>query len=455
MSDSSKSSGVSRQRLNSLLLLQLMFFAACLLSRPVSAAGEELDSPVQFIPQLPKHYPDQIIVRFGQDVDQDIRDQIIAQHNCYIIRTCEPGDVHLLSIPESETAEAMAENFFEHDEVEYAELNHIIRVFFVPDDPYYHYQWNFYNDITGGIQTDEAWSIETGDPNVIVAVLDTGVAYENYDIYKLASDLAETLFVPGYDFINDDNHPNDDHGHGTHVTGTIAQSTNNDIGVAGIAYGCSIMPVKVLDANGAGSYFTITEGIYFAVENGAMVINMSLGATSPSDTLEDALAYAYQNGVTVVCAAGNDYQNGNPVEYPAAYDDYCIAVGATRFDNQRAPYSSTGSYLDVVAPGGDMLVDQNGDGYPDGIVQQTFSVDPNDFAYYFFQGTSMATPHVSGLAALLISYGVQGPDNVRQAIQTTAIDLGPEGWDPEYGWGLINAEEALEGQSEQPDVNGP
>jgi serine protease len=446
MSNSGKASGVSRQRLNSLIILQLVFLAACLLSRPVLAADGGLVSPAQIIPPLPKHDPGQIIVRFKQEVGQDVRDQIVAQHNCFIIRTCESGDVHLLSIPESETAEDMVNNFFEHEEVEYAELNHIIRVFFVPDDPYFHYQWNFYNDITGGIQTDQAWSIETGDPNVIIAVLDTGAAYENYGIYRQAPDLAETLFVPGYDFINDDDHPNDDHGHGTHVTGTIAQSTNNDIGVAGIAYGCSIMPVKVLDANGAGDYFTVTEGIYYAVDNGAMVINMSLGATSSSNTLENALAYAYQHGVTIVCAAGNDYLNGNPVEYPAAYDSYCIAVGATRFDNQRAPYSSTGSYLDVVAPGGDMLVDQNGDGYPDGIVQQTFSVDPNNFAYYFFQGTSMAAPHVSGVAALLISHGVQGPDNIRQAIQTTATDLGPAGWDPKYGWGLINAEAALKGK---------
>ena len=110
----------------------------------------------------------------------------------------------------------------------------------------------------------------------------------------------------------------------------------------------------------------------------------------------------------MVCSAGNDYQNGNPAIYPAAYDGYCIAVGAMRYDNRRAPYSSTGSHLDVVAPGGDMSVDQNADGYPDGIVQQTFSMDPTSFAYYFLQGTSMAAPHVSGLVGLLISHGVAG-----------------------------------------------
>jgi serine protease len=217
------------------------------------------------------------------------------------------------------------------------------------------------------------------------------------------ADLAQTRFVTGYDFVNDDNHPNDDNGHGTHVTGTIAQSTNNELGVAGVAFGCSIMPVKIIDANGLGDYFTITEGIYFAINGGARVINLSLGGQGSSRTLERAMKFAYQRGVTVVCSAGNEYQNGNPVIYPAAYDSYCIAVGASRYDNRRAPYSSTGPHLDIMAPGGDMTVDQNADGYPDGIVQQTF-VDPR-FAYYFFQGLPWRA-HVSGLAGLLLSHGV-------------------------------------------------
>ena len=173
------------------------------------------------------------------------------------------------------------------------------------------------------------------------------------------------------------------------------------------------------------------------------MINLSLGGKDPSTTLEMALRSAHQHGITVVCAAGNEFQKGNPVIYPAAYDNYCIAVGATRYDNARAPYSSTGPHLDVMAPGGDMTVDQNGDGYPDGIVQQTFSVDPSAFAYYFFQGTSMATPHVSGLAGLLISHGVTDPNQVREAIEQTATDLGTPGWDQQYGWGLINPTAAL------------
>ncbi len=315
---------------------------------------------------------------------------------------------------------------------------------YVPDDKYYVYQWNLDNPVTRGIGMEDAWDVGPGDPNVIIAILDTGVAYEDYGIYKQAPDLADTLFVSGYDFVNSDSHPNDDQGHGTHVAGTIGQSTNNGIGVAGIAHGCSIMPVKVLDKDGLGDHFTIARGIRFAVEGRARVINLSLGSSQPSKTLREAVKMAYDRGVTVVVAAGNSYLNGNPVSYPAAETAYCIGVGAVRYDSKRAPYSNTGTYVSLVAPGGDMSVDQNGDGYVDGILQQTFKTDPGVFSYWFFQGTSMAAPHVSGVAALLASQGVTHPDKIREALERTARDLGPAGRDNEYGWGLIDASAALD-----------
>ncbi len=407
--------------------------------RPLASYG----SAGSGLPEPPTWRSDQVIIKFNAGVDANTGDEVIGQHECVCLQTCEPGKCYLLKIPDSQTPEDMVADFLEHESVEYAELNYQVRLFFVPDDPYFSYQWNLHDADAGGIDMEAAWGIEMGDPNVIVAVMDTGVAYEDYGVYKRAPDLAQTHFVPGHDFINDDTHPNDDNGHGTHIAGTLAQSTNNALGVAGIAFGCSIMPVKVMDATGEGDYFAVSQGIYYAVRNGAKVISISLGASRASTTLRNAVAFAYQNGVTVVCAAGNDYENGNAPSYPAAYDSYCIAVGATRYDQQRAYYSNTGSYLDVVAPGGDMRVDQNLDGYPDGIVQQTFAVSPTDFSYYFFQGTSMATPHVSGLAALLISHGVTEPDNVRKALQQTAIDLGSAGWDKQYGWGLIDAPTAL------------
>ncbi len=392
---------------------------------------------------LPKCRPGEIIVQFEPNVLPTERSRIVQEHACHIARTSDLGDFHLLRIAASATPEDMVELFGRHERIRYAELNYHMQATFVPDDKLYSYQWNLQNAVTGGLRMDDAWTIEEGDPNVVVAVVDTGVAYENYGGYTQAPDLAETRFVPGYDFVNDDNHPNDDNGHGTHVTGTIAQSTNNLIGVAGVAFRCSIMPVKVMDDDGLSDAFTASQGILFAVNHGAHVINLSFGSPQPSTTLQNALQTAYQKGVTVVAAAGNDGANGNPPSYPAAYTDYCIAVGAVRYDLARAPYSTKGSYISVVAPGGDTSVDQNADGYPDGILQQTFDDNPNVFAYWFFQGTSMATPHVSGLAALLVSHGVTSPDKVRKAIETTARDLGPAGWDAEYGWGMIDAHAAL------------
>jgi len=238
--------------------------------------------------------------------------------------------------------------------VEYAEPNYIAHAFMVPNDPYYSYQWHFHSSDEGGIDMEPAWDIATGN-GVVVAVLDTGI--------RVGSDLANTKFVPGYDFINDDNDPVDDNGHGTHVAGTIAQSTNNDEGVAGVAFDVYLMPVKVLDRTGSGTYDAIINGIYYAADNGADIISMSLGGSSPSTAMEDALAYAYSKGITIVAAAGND--GANTISYPAAYDAYVIAVGATQYDKTLAPYSNYGSSLDVVAPGGNTNLDQNGDGYPD------------------------------------------------------------------------------------------
>jgi serine protease len=346
----------------------------------------------------------------------------------------------------------MVELYSREPDVEYAELNYYACAFFVPNDPYYTYQWHLY-ETYAGVNIEPAWDITTGNPDVIVAVLDTGVAYENFKGFQQAPDLANTLFVPGYDFVNNDSHPNDDDAHGTHVTGTIAQSTNNGLGAAGIAFHCSIMPVKVLNRRGEAPYATIADGVYFAADNGANIINLSLGGPADSTTLRDAVAYAYNHGVTIICAAGNEYEQGNPVMYPAAYDEYCIAVGATRYDRTRAYYSNTGSYLDLVAPGGDLNVDQNADGYGDGILQQTFGTGPKDWGYWFYTGTSMAAPHVSGVAALLISAGITDPDAVREALQNTATDSGPAGWDEEYGWGLIDAYAALNYHHDPADFN--
>jgi len=370
----------------------------------------------------------------------------------------------VVKVPEGKVPEKVRE-YSNRPDVDYAEPNYYVYASWTPNDPYYSYQWNLDNPENGGIHMEQAWGIEAGSASVVVAVVDTGVAYENYSArfkrYYLAPDLANTKFVPGYDFVENDTHPNDDNSHGTHVTGTIAQSTNNGLGVAGIAFNTAIMPVKVLNKNGSGTDAAVANGIIWATDNGANIINLSLGGPGPSSTLENAVKYAYEHGVTIVAAAGND--GSSQISYPAAYDSYVIAVGATRYDKTLAYYSNHGPSLDLVAPGGDINVDQNGDGYGDGVLQNTF--DPStkntgSFGYWFFQGTSMAAPHVSGVAALLLANGnAVTPAQVRTALQETADDLGASGWDSTYGWGLVNAYAALQwgaGPNEPPVANaGP
>ncbi|AQQ08698.1 Thermophilic serine proteinase precursor [Sedimentisphaera cyanobacteriorum] len=386
-----------------------------------------------------------ILVKFHQHIKHSERLGLIDSLGCIMESHSEYSDCMRVCLPKDCEPEQMTAEFSKHSQmVEYAEKDYNVRGFFVPNDSFYSYQWHFDGANSGSIQIESAWEIQTGNPETIIAVIDTGIAYEDYDIYAQAPDLADTQFVQGYDFVNDDFHPNDDNGHGTHVAGTIAQSTNNGLGVAGIAYNCSIMPVKSLGAENGGSVLDVADGIIYAAMNGADVINMSLGSPGNSTALKQACEYAYQMGATIVCAAGNEYNDGNPVIYPAAYDDYCIAVGAVRYDEMRANYSNTGSYVDIAAPGGDLAVDQNGDGFADGILQQTFSnFDFTEFQYYFYQGTSMAAPCVAGVAGLLNSNGISNPDKIRLAVESTAKDLGTSGKDPEYGAGLLNASAAV------------
>lgn len=302
---------------------------------------------------------------------------------------------------------------------------------FVPNDPAFEKQWNLKL-----INMPKAWERSKGK-GVVVAVLDTGVAYEDHDDFRQVPDLRGTKFVEGYDFVNRDRHANDDHGHGTHVAGTIAQATNNREGVAGVAFEAAIMPVKVLDHFGGGTSANIADAIRWAADHGANVINMSLGGGGRSMVMEKAVEYARKKGVVVVCAAGNGGRG--IVEYPAAYPG-SVAVAAVGPTGSKAPYSSWGKELDIAAPGGD-----KSQGEEAGIIQNT--IDPQDVSqsvYASYQGTSMATPHVAGLAALLFAAGAKNPEQVEKAIFASAHPpKGATGWTDQYGHGVIDADAAL------------
>lgn len=309
-------------------------------------------------------------------------------------------------------------------DVEWVEAVSEVKNLSAPNDPYYQYQWHLQN-----LHVAEAWEKTQGE-GVVVAVVDTGVSENEDGFFKL---------LPGKDFVDGDNRPDDENGHGSHVAGSIGQKSNNGIGCAGVAPKVSILPVRVLDANGAGDNTGVARGIIWAVDNGANIINLSLGSPMNSETVADAVAYAYENDVTVIAATGNDGFT-DFIGFPAALDT-TIAVGAVDLKNNVAFYSNQGKQIDLVAPGGDTTADLNNDGQTDGILQETRM--GGVWAYHFLQGTSMATPHVAGVAALVYANGVHDPDAIREVLTGSASDLGAKGWDPVYGYGLVNPVAAL------------
>ena len=293
-----------------------------------------------------------------------------------------------------------------------------------PNDPRYGEQWHL-----AQLHMPEAWPVAQGS-GVIVAVIDTGVT-------KVA-DLQSTELVSGWNFVGRNSDASDDHGHGTHVAGTIAQSTNNGVGVAGVAYKARIMPLKVLSASGSGSVAGIGEAIRYAADHGAKVINMSLGGPLSSKVLGKAISYAHGKGVVVVCAAGNDGRGR--VSYPAAFPG-SIAVAATQRDEQTTFYSNWGKEIDVAAPGGNTRGDEAG-----GVLQNTMMAGRDD--YFFFMGTSMASPHVAGVAALIVSQGVTDPDQVEKILKETArLPAGKADrhgdFTLRYGAGIVDAAAAV------------
>lgn len=332
------------------------------------------------------------------------------------------------------------------DGVEYAEPNRYRETWAVPNDPSFASQWGL-----AKINCPGAWDRTTGSQNVVVAVIDTGIDLDHPELAPLLVagwdmvDLGPNPTPPpGFrfegDFVGRDNDPQDEVGHGTHVAGTIACLSNNGVGVAGVTWSCRLMPVKVLtrivnnananDVRGTGSAADIAAGIRWAVDHGARVLNLSLGGTTDTRVERDAIAYAISQGAVVVAAMGNAFAQGNPTSYPAAYPDV-IAVGAINSADQKTGFSQTGPHIDVAAPGLGILSTVWNNGYAS------------------MNGTSMASPHVAGVAALILSCNANlSAAQVGDIIRQTARPLRDNPADPvpnnTYGFGCVDAKAAID-----------
>ncbi|WP_308366961.1 MULTISPECIES: S8 family serine peptidase [unclassified Microbulbifer] len=353
--------------------------------------------------------------------------------------------------------------------VDYVEPNYRYYSLRAPSDPLYLRQWHYRN-----VHLPEAWDITTGSADTVVAVLDTG-------IYKAHPDFGGKL-TPGYDFISDPESAGDGDGidddpedpgdqalqnrsswHGTHVAGTVGAFTDNTSGVSGAGWQSLVMPLRVLGISG-GSTYDVAQAVRYAAglanDSGAIpaqkagVINMSFGGSEFSQTLQDALSEARAQGVVLVAAAGND--SSDTPTYPAAMEGV-IAVSATDFNNEQAPYSNFGNWVDLAAPGGDMSADANVDGFSDGVlstyVNETKGGNELSPSYASLQGTSMASPHASGVFALMKAVNPQlTPDDIDALLASGQLttDLGETGRDPVYGYGLLDAYKAVQAAGQEP-----
>ncbi len=402
------------------------------------------------------------------------------------------ADFDIITIAEDANPEAVAAELAARGDVEYAQPRYLNHTMYRPNDPLYANQWNF-----PAIDMERAWDIQPGaSADVIVAVLDTGVAFRNatfrynsafpfrlvaggpvypplgiVDVPFAQAPELGNRFVAPRDFIWNDTDPVDLDGHGTHVSGTVGQLTNNGVGVAGMAFNVRIMPVKVISGEwdfifnspNDGTDDIVAQGIRYAADNGAKVINMSLGREQggPAPVVDAAVRYAVSRGAFVAIASGNTREQGN---LPNVLGNIApsvagvVTVGAVGRSLDVAYYSTTSPAVELSAPGGDVRQAGGGSG---GILQQTLNLDEietynlppsrfrppraDQFAYYYFQGTSMATPHVAGFAALLIQQGITSPAALEDAMKRWATDKGAPGRDDQYGVGLINPRATLRG----------
>ena len=357
----------------------------------------------------------QVLVRFRLDGQETEVSQALSRHETTMVGrktdALEKIGYHRVSVPGGVSVDTFLADLSAEAAIEYAEPNIILRSNGEkPDDPVFGPAWGLET-----IQAPQAWQVTQGDPSIIVAVVDSGISAGH-------SDLSECL-VPGYNFIADDSDTLDDYGHGTQVAGIIAARYNQESGTSGVAPLSRLMPLKVLDANGEGTVADTAEAIVFAADSGTRVITLALGTYAESDVLRAAVEYAAKRNVLIIAAGGN---NGtDEPAYPAAYPQ-TLAVGAV--DQFRKPclFSNRGSYIDVVAPGKDILTTNFDGGYQE------------------LTGTSAAAAYLSGLAALVLAVEpALGPDALQGIIRSSAVDLQRSGWDAETGFGLVDAFAAL------------
>lgn len=381
-------------------------------------------------PEKPDFAPDRILVKFREDSPAAAISDVLKKHGVSVRKTIRGIGVVVMDIPRGLAVSEMVRRLNSEVAVEYAEPDYIARtmVTLVPNDEKFALQWALNNTgQTGGkpdadIDAPEGWILQTGKSSVRIAIVDTGIS-------SIHEDLAGKV-GGGYNAINGSANAEDDNGHGTHVAGIAAAQSNNAKGVAGVSWGSTLVPVKVLDGSGSGTYSDVAEGITWAADNGANVINMSLGGSFSSSTLESAVNYAWNRGVLLACAAGN---SGNPnPQYPGYYTN-CIAVGATDSRDEKPRWSTYGSWVDVAAPGAGIL-----------------STYPGN-SYVSLSGTSMATPHVAGLAGLLFSVPLadtngngRSNDEVRARIETTCDKTPVPRKKTYWTYGRINVYNALQ-----------
>jgi len=384
---------------------------------------------------------DRLIVKFKSGTTAATAETLLQYHSLSNIRRISGVDVYRVKVPAGVTVRQMIAALSQDPAVSSARPDYRTKICAVPNDSYFsYYQYNLRNQggsliiaddlvlaLTSGadIKAPAAWDVTTGSASTIIGIVDTGVDMSH-------SELSGKVVSTGYDFVNDDSDATDDNSHGTWVAGIAAAATNNSSGIAGVAWNCKILPVKVMDADGNGYYSDMIEGIVYAADNGAKVINISAGGTDDDTTLEAACKYAYDKGVVVVAAAGNfDTGESTAVTYPAAYDNYVLAVAATDYTDAWADFSCYGSQVDVAAPGVWIL----------GPAPQWY-VGSDYLPYIFGSGTSAASPQVAGFAALLFtSKSWLTASQVMSIIRVSADDVNKttySGKDNYLGYGRIN-----------------